>query len=65
MKVSEIPYEKLSVGDIIISALNHKGEIVELYPEDDKSLEIVWENGNASYAYHHQCDKIEYVGKED
>lgn len=64
--VSEIPFNRLNVGDMVISNMGTVGTITALVPEptarfDDVYLE--WGNGNASKVFHLNCTHICYVGK--
>lgn len=60
-KLSDIPWESLYVGMPVISALGIPGKIITLlqHPEDrDPSIVIDWDNGDGSWAFHYQTDKV-------
>lgn len=68
--LSEIPFDKLSVGDPLISAINNPGKIAEIIPAgtkcsrgytwDEPTIIIKWDAGNFSFAPHVDCDRIIY-----
>lgn len=65
MKLNEVPFEKISVGDRVVSALGRIGYIKAIVPEDDNSIWIEWEGGGRpkeSLVYHHLSDRISYLG---
>lgn len=75
MKISEIPFDNLEVGDICISALGNRGRVTGIFPENGRdgygrngyrydTLSFEWENGRMSVVFHMDCDAIEYIGKE-
>lgn len=61
MKLSQVPFDSLSVGDRVISAIGTDGEITKIFrhphhTDDDELnfLSIKWSNGNESHGP--QCD---------
>ena len=67
MKLSEVPFEKLKIGDKLISAIGNEGYISGLFREGTKDgrfcrydeIDMEWINGNRSlYVFHTVCDKI-------
>jgi len=68
-KLSDIAFEKLRVGDHVISAIGTNGRITHLREdmfykksdEDRYSVSIDWDNGNKSTVKHYECDKITYI----
>jgi len=72
MKLSQIPFKNLRIGDKCTSARDTPGIIVGLllegtYPNEINrynSVRIKWDNGNNSYIFHMDGDRIEYLGSE-
>ena len=71
MKLSEVEFIKVSVGDKVISKLGNEGIIMEVIPihlahqREDNEFYIEWNNGNKSLCWHFECNYIEYVGKNN
>ncbi len=60
----DVPFEKLAVGDNVISIFGKNGKIAFLDPQDDNFVLIVWEDGRQSGWYHPDWDeRILYVGR--
>ena len=76
MKLSEVPWEQLSLGDKCISAIGSEGFITDLSeigfsskrhnppidPERGYAIKINWNNGNVSWHPQWCMDNIEYIG---
>lgn len=66
-KVSEVPFDKLKIGDSVIGLSNTPGVISALTPiekdprKEDNCVTIKWENGKTSFVWHFQCDHITIV----
>ncbi|MBI5153533.1 MAG: hypothetical protein HZA36_03700 [Parcubacteria group bacterium] len=72
MKLSEISFENLSIGDRLLSARGRNGKVtkIDMKPSDSNDIEednriwIEWEGvGNkTSLIYHYQGNYITYIG---
>jgi len=60
MRVCDVPWKDLKVGDVVISATGKSGKITDLRSQDD-TICIDWDNDQTSVAYHHQLDKVTFV----
>lgn len=63
MKVSDIPREELKVGLKVVSAIGTLGIITKIHEfdytqDEDRVIEIKWDNGNISDAWHFWLDKV-------
>jgi hypothetical protein len=69
MKLSDVPWAELKIGDKVIGALGMPGTIIDLIPvENDQRQEnnvitIYWENGAHSNVWHYWLDKVTYIGQ--
>lgn len=67
MKLSDIPFSDLSIGDIVIGVNGVEGTITDLIPkhltdrEIDDTIIINWANGNVSHVWHMWTTKVTYV----
>ena len=52
MRVSEVPWEDLKVGQRLLSATGQGGTIIELDDRDDCTIHIRWDYGQLSHLYH-------------
>jgi len=64
-KLSEVPYDEISLGMEVISAINTPGKVVEkldvektIDPEIDNWIKVEWENGKSSYDCHYNFSKV-------
>lgn len=70
MKLSEVAFDNLHVGDALISARGVPGVITKLIPREkatrneDAEIVIQWDNGNISWNWHFWMDQIEYLGQK-
>jgi len=74
MKVSEIPFEELQIGDRCVAQNGTQGAIIGLHPEGIYGKEVnrynavsfKWDNGNISQYFFHEfaCEVVEYIGRE-
>ena len=62
--LSEVPFDKLRIGDPVISAIGQNGEITGLIPNDDGTVLIQWAGAQESSCYHHLTDKVMHGTKE-
>lgn len=66
MRLCDVLWEDLRVGDILISHLGTAGEIVRLIPKiiatqrEDNEIVIKWNNGKISMPWHFECKDITY-----
>jgi hypothetical protein len=66
MKLSEVPFEKIYIGQRVqsdatnrIGIIIEKQDIKEDYRNEDNIISIWWDNGNMSIeAWHFQCNKV-------
>jgi hypothetical protein len=71
MKLSEVPFSEINVGDKLISAIGTSGQIRDVrhskkYMPNDKDgdeVTIDWESGNSSWIRHYEGIHIEYLGQ--
>lgn len=58
MKLSEVKFEDLKIGDRVISHQGHRGEINKLVHvgqtarKEDNEIGILWDTGKTSMAWH-------------
>lgn len=68
MQLSEVPFDKLKIGDKLISAVGTPGHITGFIPMDnacqqeDNEIEISWDDGKTSEIWHFWGMHVEYVG---
>ncbi len=62
MKLSEVSWEDIKVGDKVISHIGNDGVVTKLDVEDDYSIYITWSSGRTSISYHNLSEHIKYVG---
>lgn len=66
MMLSDVPWESLMVGDVVISVIGNPGKITELIPielakqREDNEIVIEWNNGRFSLVWHFEGSKITY-----
>lgn len=73
MKLTEVPFDQIKVGDKVISFLENPGVITHFTPDRclDKRgwVEIKWDNGNQSKSWIFDdgpcLHNIEYIGRTD
>jgi hypothetical protein len=59
MKLSDVKFEDLKIGDRVISNIGTSGEITQLVAkadtarQEDNEIGILWVNGKTSVAWHH------------
>jgi len=69
MKISEILFTEMNIGDKVIGANGTPGEIVCLISKEytarreDDEIVIEWVHGGHSRAWHFWFNKVEYKGK--
>jgi hypothetical protein len=72
MKLSEVPFDQLKVGDKLISYIGTPGHITHLVKRGETSpylqkekedvIVMLWDNGNVSYQHHEDLYRVEYKG---
>lgn len=66
MMLSDVPWESLMVGDVVISVIGNPCKITELIPielakqREDNEIVIEWNNGRVSLVWHFERSKITY-----
>jgi|GEM_PF-92376 len=61
--LNTVPFERLQIGDRVISNLKNPGKITGLIPHDDNTVIMEWVNNpQPSHVYHCLADKVRYVG---
>ena len=68
MKLSAVPFEKLKVGDEVISArgtLGVIGELIEEGTRKEQEIVVMWDNGNYSKIRHCLCDHVVCVNSNE
>lgn len=65
MKLSEVPFSQIKIGDRCVSAIGNHGSVFKLIAfdekgtlDDDNSIEILWDHGGKSRLFHFWGDSI-------
>lgn len=67
MKLSDVPFDKLKVGDKLISAVGQPGKITKLTDkefasqQEDNEIEVEWDSGKTSKFWHFWGGKVTYA----
>lgn len=62
--LADIPLDTIGPGMPVINHNKLRGKVVKIHPKDreDYSIEIEWENGNTSLAWHFWLKTVFYDG---
>lgn len=65
MQLSDVPFNKISVGLAVVSAIGTLGRVFQLFPEGAfaryAAIVIHWDNGRVSYVWHFQSNYVQVL----